>query len=382
MEAKACTKKAARLARAVVMLPLVLGVVLGLGFGTLILSPASAQTPVIVIPDPTHIYELNGDLKDSLGLGPDMVLPNPAGLGPEGYTFDKDKGPSLSNVLTDRANYSIEMLFFIEDVKGWKKLIDFKNRVSDSGFYSVDGIVNFFGIGSGLGPYATFIPFVPAHMVLTRNGSDNQFIIYVYGVEQINFTDSTGWAIFSGPDNIIHFLRDDTKPYYEDPSGFLDYVRIYDGVLAPDEVQALFEAGNSSPDPPTPLNHFAVYDVKPQAFAGGSGRHGNELNIEKEVTDTLGTSVKTVKKAKRKTVKKAKRILVPLDQNGEETAGALVCYDFQKPKGKKGKKGKDEELGIEVWVSNPLYDEFVDGDGGQNVEIKKLKLICVWSEID
>jgi len=353
-----------------VMLPLVLGVVLGLGFGTLILSPASAQTPVIVIPDPTHIYELNGDLKDSLGLGPDMVLPNPAGLGPEGYTFDKDKGPSLSNVLTDRANYSIEMLFFIEDVKGWKKLIDFKNRVSDSGFYSVDGIVNFFGIGSGLGPYATFIPFVPAHMVLTRNGSDNQFIIYVYGVEQINFTDSTGWAIFSGPDNIIHFLRDDFKPYNEDPSGFLDYVRIYDEALTPEQVAELYKREVTPP----PVDHFTVYDVHPKAFAGGSGRRGNELNLEVEFEDHWMEY--------KKTVKKPKQILVPLDQNGEETAGALVCYDFQKPKGKKGKgkKGKDEEIGVDVRVFNDLYD--LGGWKGQDVEIKKLKRICVPYGID
>ena len=75
-----------------------------------------------------------------------------------------------------------------------------------------------------------------------------------------------------------------------------------------------------------------------------------------------------------KTIKKAKQILVPLDGNGEETAQALVCYDFKKLK-HEGKKGKGEEIGEKVWVSNPLYDGF-DADG-QYVEVKKIKRVCV-----
>ena len=217
-------------------------------------------------------------------------------------------------------------------------------------------------------------------MVLTRNGGTDEFIVYVYGVQQIAFTDSASEAVF----DIIHFLRDDTLyGGSEHPSGFLDYVRIYDGVLTPVEVQALFEAGDSSPASsassasPAPLDHFAVYEVRPKAFAGGSGRRRNELNIAKKFTDPFGTSEKTIKKAR--------RILVPLDQNGIENTDAgtsLVCYDFKEYKRRMGwwKKWKHEEIGEDVWVDNHLYDGFEDK--GQDVRVKKLKLICVPSVLD
>jgi len=52
-------------------------------------------------------------------------------------------------------------------------------------------------------------------------------------------------ATFTGPNNIIHFLRNDIF-FAEDPSGFLDRIRLYDGVLTSAQVVSLFQGG----DPP------------------------------------------------------------------------------------------------------------------------------------
>ena len=84
----------------------------------------------------THIYNLNSSTADELG-GPAIVLPDPGGLGPTGYSFDADEGPNLSNAINAN-EYSIEIVFRIDDISNFKKIIDFKNRLSDTGLYNIN----------------------------------------------------------------------------------------------------------------------------------------------------------------------------------------------------------------------------------------------------
>ena len=76
-----------------------------------------------------------------------------------------------------------------------------------------------------------------AHLVVTRDASTNQFVGYVNGVQQITFTDTSSDAIFTGPNNIIHFFKDDfATGQVEVSSGVVDRIRIYDGDLTASEV--------------------------------------------------------------------------------------------------------------------------------------------------
>ena len=210
--------------------------------GMTLLTMSSSTNATIV----THIYDLNGSTADALG-GPAMILIDPAGLGPTGYTFDAGEGPNLSNAINP-TTYSIEMLFSIDDTTGFKKLLDFKNREADEGLYNLDTALQFHDVMTGLN--GAFTAGQIAHLVVTRDGPTEGFFGFIDGVQQISFTDSGGLATFTGPSNIIHFLRNDIF-FDEDPSGFLDRVRTYDGALTASEVASLFQGG-APPGLPVP----------------------------------------------------------------------------------------------------------------------------------
>jgi hypothetical protein len=106
----------------------------------------------------TFTYELNGSFAESKG-GPSLV-PLGGTLGPDsntglrqGYTFGVNQGLSLSGTGAFDA-YSIDVRFYFDDVNAsintFQKILDFKNRTSDSGLYSASGqLVLFATSGSG-----------------------------------------------------------------------------------------------------------------------------------------------------------------------------------------------------------------------------------------
>ena len=193
----------------------------------------------------THIYDLNNSFADSLG-GPNIVSGGGT-LGPGGYTFSAGQGPNLSNAIHP-STYSIEMIFRISNTTGFKKLLDFKNRSSDFGLYNDDREVTLFPYDSESG--VVFTANQNAHLVVTRDEAAKHFSVYVNGVQRISVLDVDDAAVFSAANNIIHFLRDDTLfGEGENPSGFLDRVRIYDGVLTPTQVSSLFSGGTPTPAP-------------------------------------------------------------------------------------------------------------------------------------
>ena len=174
-----------------------------------------------------HEYELNGTFADSFG-GPPIV-PNGGTLGPAGYTFGPDQGPTLSNAIP-ASNYSIEMRFVIDNTSGYRKLIDFKDRTKDRGLYNLNGALVFYGHTDG--PGGAFTPGVPVSLLVTRNGNTGEFVASINGVQQISFVDSTNDATFTAANNVAHLFRDDTVTAgRENPSGFLDFVRIYDAPI-------------------------------------------------------------------------------------------------------------------------------------------------------
>jgi hypothetical protein len=264
---------------------------------TLLLASATSAGAASV----KHIYELDGSFADSLG-GPEMA---PAGgtLESAGYAFGPAQGPSLSGAI-DPDTYSIEMLFSIDDTAGYKRLLAFKALTVDLGLYNSDTAVNFYNRASSAG--GVFAAGRPTHLVVTRDGATNLLAVYVDGVEQVAFVDDTDIATFTGADAIIHFLRDDSVAGGENPSGFLDRVRIYEGALTPDEVADLF-AGGDPPDDTRPsldvVAEQAVVEFRESAeldrgFATGEFRL-TELSdgvdpLTEDVVVTIGSGSVTI----------------------------------------------------------------------------------------
>src|SRR5262249_27264997 len=107
-----------------------------------------AVTPDESLAGLTHLYDLNGSFADAFG-GPVMVVARGT-LGATGYSFSFGQGPNVSNAV-DAATYSIEMLFRIDDPSGYRRLLDFKNRTSDNGLYTLNGTLDFFPVTTSVG---------------------------------------------------------------------------------------------------------------------------------------------------------------------------------------------------------------------------------------
>jgi hypothetical protein len=201
----------------------------------LLMADSAVAGPIV-----THIYDLDGTYADALG-GP-ALTPNGGTLGASGYTFGFGEGPSLGGVVNP-ADYSIELLFRIDDHSGFRKIVDFKDLASDFGLYNLDGKLTFYDVSTKATPPVPIGNDTVIHLVLTRDSATGQFSAYLNGQVQLTFQDSSGFATFDGPGNVIHLLRDDGP---EHPSGFLDRVRIYDGVLSREDIVSLF---NGEPPP-------------------------------------------------------------------------------------------------------------------------------------
>ena len=205
----------------------------------LLIVPARAQVVA------SHIYELDNSLSDANG-GPSLVQ-NGGTLGATGLTFGAGEGPNLSDALVAGDTYSIEMAVRLDETNGYRRLIDFKNRTSDTGLYNLSTTLNFYNVTTG--PNGAFTAGSLAQVIITRDGTTNEFVGYVNGTQQFAFTDSGGLGIFDQPNNIIHFVRDDGAVGGENSSGFLDYIRIYDNPLSQAQVTDRYAAFTATETP-------------------------------------------------------------------------------------------------------------------------------------
>ena len=184
----------------------------------------------------THDYQLNGSLADALG-GPALVS-HGGSLGASDYSFDVNQGLTLSNGFTDAADYSIELAFSFSNTSGYDKIIDFKDRTSDTGFYTLNSALNFYPVATG--PAATIPGETPVNVILTRDGASGTTRGYVNGALQWSFLDSSSYGVFSGLDNIAHFFRDDfATGQAEAAAGSVDFIRIYQGAISGVDAQCL-----------------------------------------------------------------------------------------------------------------------------------------------
>ncbi len=244
-----------------------------------------------------NIYDLNGSFIDTLGNGEDMTSTG-GSLGPTGLTFGLNEGPTVANVFTQFPdNYSIEMLFSIDNTVGFKKLIDFKglenSSVGDKGLYNrsssggVHGLVTLHNLGEF--NLQVFTPGMLHHLVLTRDGDSGLVNVFVDGILRlVNLDDSvTQYTTFSTPNHVAHFFQDDLRgnSQFEASPGFVDYIRIYDDPLSAAEVSQLFN-GTAAP-----VNGDGALDIR--ADVRTTNGHG-DIHLAAETTIHLGTSSQPV----------------------------------------------------------------------------------------
>lgn len=169
-----------------------------------------------------HDYSFLGNLSDSLG-GPNLVSQGGT-VNSNNYTFPSNLGLSLTSGFTGNADYSVVMHFSFTDLAGYRRILDLKNRTSDTGLYNLNSALNFFNITTGAG--APFVANALTTVVLTRNAATNEVTGYVNGVQQIQFIDSSNLAVFDQAGNIAYFFEDDGAVGNEASAGLVDRIQI------------------------------------------------------------------------------------------------------------------------------------------------------------
>ncbi len=167
-----------------------------------------------------HDYQLNGTYADALG-GPPLS-PDGGTLGATGYTFAANQGLNASGI-TNGSVYSIDMVFQLTDIGGYRKILDFSDRGPDTGLYMLDGALNFYNVVTGS---STIAANQTADVRLDRDAAGT-VTGFVNGVQEIQFADTGNIAVFNTPAQIMRFFEDDNATgQHEASGGFVDSITI------------------------------------------------------------------------------------------------------------------------------------------------------------
>ncbi|HKE54761.1 MAG TPA: LamG-like jellyroll fold domain-containing protein, partial [Actinomycetota bacterium] len=207
--------------------------------------PPPIPEPADIVPAATADYLFQGSLESSLGRAPDLAG---VGTGSGVFTVDASTGTTVLRFAGGRglsltpttgvipsSAYTIELLFRLDFVSKYRKIIDFKDGSDDSGLYVLDGCLTFFPrepdalTSIGADSYV--------QVVLTRDASDS-VVGYVDGVRQFAFADARGLAEVNAK-KTLRFFVDDRTTTGEHSSGAVSQVRLFDQPLNPSEVAAL-----------------------------------------------------------------------------------------------------------------------------------------------
>jgi Concanavalin A-like lectin/glucanases superfamily len=209
-------------------------------------SDAARATPdpAAGVPGPTADYLFQSSLESSLGTAPDLLEVEGGSSvftadGKTGVTvlrFAGGRGLALAPTtqVIPSSEYTIELLFRLDLLTGYRKIIDFKDGTADDGLYML-GCLTFYPkeqqafTAIGTDSYV--------QVVLTRDSTD-QVVGYVNGVRQFAFADRDGLAAVNGK-KTLRFFVDDLTTTGEHSSGTVSQIRLFDGALTANEVAAL-----------------------------------------------------------------------------------------------------------------------------------------------
>lgn len=195
------------------------------------------QASAFSLPAPDVHYDFEGDLEPQVAGS--VLTPEPscadtsrphtpcnssASFGSDsagGYwTWDSSNprggGFTISTPSAIGDTYTIAVRFSFSQISGYRKIVDYLNRASDTGFYVLGGRINFYPLGTGT---TTFAENEVLDLVAVRqsiSGLSGQFTVYLNSngtlTELLSVTDTQGTSIpFVDPDGktILGFFYDD-----------------------------------------------------------------------------------------------------------------------------------------------------------------------------
>lgn len=221
--------------------------------------------PLSSVPIEVGQYPFNNSFASTISGPPDLIPTDP--LGTSYFTNEVVRG-TLETVYRFQGNrdntqqagltlnvggllptnsYSVEMVVSLDAASGWRRMIDVKNRLSDSGFYvNPSSHLAVFPVQGG--GAATFTPNEYHHVVMTVDPS-GKVVGYING--QADFTFNTTLMNIDPVNPLMHFFLDNTSAggQQEFSSGKIAVLRLYNIPLTGEQVLALAGAAGTLPVP-------------------------------------------------------------------------------------------------------------------------------------
>jgi hypothetical protein len=196
----------------------------------------------------TAEYRFQGTLASSSGEAPvlrPLLIPTArfrvetvAGARRTVLRFPRGRGLELAPTpdVIDGEAYTIEMVFRLDRLNGYRKIVDFSDGSQDCGLYVLDGRLQYYATAEGrpgrivLGEYV--------HVVLTREAT-SRVVGYVDGEPQFAFLDTQAIASFGQGGTIRFFVDDAITGGREASGGIAALIRLYERPLSETEVADL-----------------------------------------------------------------------------------------------------------------------------------------------
>jgi hypothetical protein len=184
-----------------------------------------------------HQYRFDGSLADDQG-GPSLVSMGGTVTGGR-YVFAMNEGLALNENLGGQ--YTLDFMYNFSDQSSYRKLVDFAGGASDTGLYSLAGMLDLYTPPSNSAMTGAMTNNVDSQVTLTRdasglmNGYVNQQLVLTY--------NDAGGAFAFG--SMARFFMDDGVTGGEASGGQVDFLRIYNSALTANQVAAL--AGPRAP---------------------------------------------------------------------------------------------------------------------------------------
>ena len=188
-----------------------------------------------------HLYEFNNNLNDSVG---NIALVNNGGtLNPTSLSFGANQGPTFNGEAGLADNYSIGLQFSLSDLTGWRKVIDFKNLISDGGQYLKYGSAYLLPTGPTGVPNLVIANTIVDFLV-TRDGASGIYTTYLNGNIQYSYADSVSQntvATLIGGNSVFQFFQDDHfTSQTEASAGTVHEIRVWNSALTRSEIADAF----------------------------------------------------------------------------------------------------------------------------------------------
>ncbi len=230
-------------------------------------------------------YQLQGSLASAvvgapeltnLGAGNRFVFETVDGARRQVLRFPKGNGLALSTAgLVDPRSHSVVLLFRLDDLERFRRILDFSNSTSDNGFYDYSGNAVIYGSDDGLARGGIVFDESYAQVAFTSapaaDGSQ-RVVAYVNGAEVVAATASKDFDLSAGT---LRLFQDNTSGPAggEESAGALACLLAYDGVLSAEEVGQLATEPALCPAPrPTPRRAKAFATGKPELRQLGQTR--------------------------------------------------------------------------------------------------------------